>query len=238
MPNIKPPNPPYLGPAANHSGSGNKPIHRIVIHSTVSPCEPGGARNIAAYFRSESAGGSAHYVVDPAETVQSVYDGVIAWHAPPNSHSIGIEMCDYPSASSAKRWRDGNHRRMLRRVARLTARLCLAYDVPIRFLSPADLKAGKHGITTHSNVSRAFRQSSHWDPGAWPRRAFMRQVQAAARDIQDGKPDPDPPSQSEPGPRARADARKLRQARERLKTKRAKRGVTSIIGRLLGRRDR
>ena len=78
---VNPPSPDYYGPPARQSGNGNKPIHRVVIHSTVSPCEPGGARNIAAYFRSNTAGGSAHYVVDPTETVQAAYDSVVCWHA-------------------------------------------------------------------------------------------------------------------------------------------------------------
>ena len=177
---IRPPSPPYVGPAAHTSSGDNKPINRIVLHSTVSPCEPGGAREIAAYFRSPSAGGSAHYVVDPKETVQVVYDGVIAWHAPPNQHSIGIEMCDYPSAESADRWDDRNHGAMLERVARLTARLCLAYNVPIAFLDIDDLRAGKRGITTHNNVSQAWHESSHWDPGMWPREKFMHLVELHA----------------------------------------------------------
>lgn len=191
------PSPVYLGPAAHDSGSGNKPIHRIVIHETVSPCVPGGARSIAAYFRSPRAGGSAHYVVDPGEVVQVVLDDTVAWHAPPNEHSLGIEMCDYPSSLSLDHWLakdpaqvehgnrknplrylEKNHRQMLRRTARLTAQLCLAYDVPAKFLTPEQLLAGEHGVTTHANVTKAFHQSSHWDPGLWPKRAFMRQVRA------------------------------------------------------------
>ena len=197
MPRFDPPAPKYLGPPARHSGDGNKPITRVVIHSTVSPCEPGGARNIAAYFRSQSAGGSAHYVVDPGEVVQSAYDSVVAWHAPPNSHSLGIEMCDVPgpvpndkpgtarwkALKRSWRWVRPNQRAMLRRTARLTAQLCLAYDVPTRFVGPGDLHDGKHGVTTHANVSAAFRQSTHWDPGFWPRRRFMRLVRKYAKEM-------------------------------------------------------
>jgi N-acetylmuramoyl-L-alanine amidase CwlA len=164
-----------MGPAARSSAGSNKPINRIVIHSTVSPCKPGGARDIAAYFRSSKARGSAHYVVDPVEVVQTVFDSVIAWHAPPNGHSLGIEMCEMP-ANTWVRWVGKNQRSMLKLTARLTAELCLAYDVPPVFLSPADLRAGKRGITTHANVSQAFRQSTHWDPGSWPRVWFMRMV--------------------------------------------------------------
>lgn len=194
MPKFTAPSPPYLGPAAHTSKGNNKPIERIVIHSTVSPCVPGGARKIAAYFRSPNAGGSAHYVVDPSEAVQVVYDGVIAWHAPPNAHSLGIEMCDTPgpvlndkpgtarfkALRRAWRWAQPNQRRMLRRTAALTAQLALAYDVPLRFLTSAQLRAGAHGITTHNNVSQAFHQSTHWDPGFWPRRRFMRLVRREA----------------------------------------------------------
>jgi len=171
-----PPSPNYLGPAAHTTPGDNKPIHRIVMHSTVSPCAPGEAKKTAAYFRSQASGGSAHYVVDPDEVVQVVYDNVIAWHAPPNQNSLGVEMCDNPSPTDKARWNDDNHQKMIKRAARLVARLCLTYDVPAVFLSVADLKAGKHGITTHHNVSQAFRQSTHWDPGAWPQKDFMSLV--------------------------------------------------------------
>lgn len=174
---MKPPSPPYVGPAAHDSGPGNKPITRIVIHSTVSPCEKGGARKIAAYFRNPQAGGSAHYVVDPGETVQVVYDDVIAWHAPPNAHSLGIEMCDMPRTLPG-RWLDKNHRAMLDRVARLTAELCLAYDVPVAHMTTDSVRAGRKGICSHAQVSQAFGQSSHWDPGQFPWRRFMRKVRA------------------------------------------------------------
>lgn len=197
MSTIKPPSPPYVGPPAKFSSGENRPITRIVIHSTVSPCEPGGARNIAAYFRSEKAGGSAHYVIDPDETVQVAYDSVIAWHAPPNAHSLGNEMCDIPgpvpgdkpgsakwkAAKRSWRWVRPNQLKMLNRTARLTARQCLAEGVPIQFLRPQDLRAGMRGITTHANVSAAWGESTHWDPGFWPKRLFMRLVRQHAKKI-------------------------------------------------------
>lgn len=191
------PDPIYLGPPYRLSDGDNKPIRRIVIHSTVSPCEEGGARNIARYFRSSQAGGSAHYVIDPGEVVQVAYDSVIAWHAPPNAHSLGNEMCDVPgpvpgdkpgtaaykAARRAWRWTRPEQRAMLARTAVLTAEQCLAYDVPPVFLTAAALRAGRNGITTHANVSAAFGQSSHWDPGFWPRRLFIAQVRREIRAI-------------------------------------------------------
>lgn len=191
MTEFKPPSPPYLGPAAHDSGLGNKPIQRIVIHATVSPCVPGQARRTAEWFRNPASSGSAHYVVDPAEVVQVVLDGRIAWHAPPNPHSIGVELCDALLSepwdrSHADRWGDRDHARMLRRAARLVARLALAYDVPIERLSPIDLRAGRRGICGHVDVSKAFEQSTHWDPGpSFPWADFLRRVEKRAAKIRE-----------------------------------------------------
>lgn len=177
------PRPPYLGPAAHTSQGSNKPIRRIVLHSTVSACVGGGARAVAAYFREQSSGGSAHYVVDPSEVVQVVHDDVIAWHAPPNQGSIGVEMCDMPNPSSLARWNDPEHRALFARTARLVAELCLAYDVPPYYRSSTALRLRRRGVTTHRQVSLAFAQSDHWDPGAWPRYKFMREVRRQIRQI-------------------------------------------------------
>lgn len=182
MTTYPPPSPPYLGPAAHTSAGDNKPIRRIVIHSTVSACEGGGARQIAGYFRNPNSGGSAHYVVDPGEEVQVVYDSKIAWHAPPNANSLGIEMCEYPN-HDIKRWDEKNHAAMLERTARLVAALCLAYDVPARKVGRRGLKAGRKGICGHVDVSKAFGQSTHWDPGAFPWRRFIRLVRAEVDEL-------------------------------------------------------
>lgn len=200
----KPPAPPYVGPGKD-SGGGNKPIRRIVIHSTVGPSKPGSARNIAAYFRSSAAGGSAHYIIDAAETLQSVWDSRIAWHAPPNSHSLGIELCDWPGDSEGKkrpasRWNKGDHAKILQRAAELTAQLCLAYDVPIRKVGPAGLRAGRKGICGHVDVRGAWGQTSHWDPGHFPWRKFIRMCRAEARKIRGDKPAPKPAPKPTPTP--------------------------------------
>lgn len=204
------PSPDYRGPPSKNSGYGNKPIHRIVIHETQSSTRRGAARSIADYFRSSAAGGSTQYVVDPDEAIQSGYDDLICWGAPPNPHSLHIEMCAVSSWNLSK-WFGGKlpagvrevddedrredldpgpakrflnifrtmtpaYRKMLDRTARLTAELCLHYGIPPYFRKAGELRDGRHGVTTHRQVSLAWGQSSHWDPGAWPRRAFMRRV--------------------------------------------------------------
>jgi hypothetical protein len=193
------PTPPYVGPPHYFSGGENKPIHRIVLHGTVSPCEEGGARKIAALFREGRVKGSCHYVVDPGEVVQAAYDSVICFHAPPNRNSIGIEMCDWVAAPPDRRkplpitrWKRSNYARMMRHTARLTAELCLAYNVPMVMRSAKELSMGRRGVCEHDDVSRAWGQSSHWDLGTFPRLRFIRTVRAEAAKITNPPPELQP----------------------------------------------
>jgi hypothetical protein len=193
--------PEYVGPPARYTPGDNKPVDRLVVHSTVSPCVPGGRYDIARYFRSPGAKGSAHYVTDPAGAVQAAWDRVICWHAPPNPRSLGFEMCDIPGPvpnerpGSARwkmlrrswRWARPKQRAMIRITARLVAEACVVHQVPPVFLGPKALRAGRRGITTHANVSKAWGQSTHWDPGWWPRRRFIRLVRRHVRTIQESK---------------------------------------------------
>jgi N-acetylmuramoyl-L-alanine amidase len=183
-----------------HSGRANKPVHRVVVHSAVIACEPGRARQLARMNQLGSTGGSWHYATDPAETIQCSWDSWVCWHAPPNLHSLGIEMADWPGPRPTGltrralwnlrrtwRWRGANHRAMLDRTARLTAELCVLHDLPPAFLTVRQLRAGRRGVTTHNNVSRAWHQSTHWDPGWWPRRRFMRKVRREVQRIRDNR---------------------------------------------------
>jgi hypothetical protein len=115
--------PPVVGGTpAKHSGRGNKPVKRVVIHSAVMPCEPGRARQLADMNRQGSTGGSWHYATDPENTFQCSWDSYVCWHAPPNTGSLGIEMADWPSRVPG-RWLKANQRKMLERTARLTVEL-------------------------------------------------------------------------------------------------------------------
>ncbi len=162
--------------AAHVSAGSNLPVNRVVIHGTVSPCVPGNARGVAQYFQSPGSGGSAHYVLDPAEVVQCVAEAAVAWHAPPNRNSIGVELSD-PQVGDPARWGDPNHEAMLRLAAQVTRWLCDKYQIPLVKLSPADLLAGARGICGHVDVSNAWHQTDHTDPGpAFPWNRFMQYV--------------------------------------------------------------
>lgn len=165
--------------AKQHGPAANYPIRRIVMHGTVSPCVPGGARAIAGMFHNTTRDASAQYVVDPTAVIQCVRDNVVAYGAPPNPGSIHVEQCD-PQTGSSGRWRDANHQAMLRLAARLVAALCRKYDIPAVKLSAADLRAGRKGICGHADVSAAWHQTDHVDPGPdYPWSQFLALVNAA-----------------------------------------------------------
>jgi hypothetical protein len=196
MSRIPAPAPPVVGGTpANQSGI-QAGYDRVVVHSAVAPCVPGMARRLGEMNRAGSTGGSWHYAVDPDETIQCSFDRYICWHAPPNSRSIGIEMADMPGTvpigktgqqlrflKKSWRWADQPHRKMLERTAYLTARLLLAEGLPVQYVSASGLRAKKRGWTTHAQVSKAWGQSTHWDPGFWPRIMFGRKVKKHAAAI-------------------------------------------------------
>lgn len=188
---------------AKHSGVAQVPtLH--VIHSTVSPCVPGGADAIARYFAAGKNVSSAHYVIDPAKVLQCVLDHTTAYHCGSNRNTLGYEMCMMPVKDSLREWLEGgakaefahtpskvrlshlrpNFQQMLNRTAQAVARNSLAYDIPVRYLTDAQLvawdKAGRPanlgGITTHAQMSKVFKKSTHWDPGMWPKELFLRRV--------------------------------------------------------------
>lgn len=167
-------------PAYHHGGQDNLTPTRVVIHCTVSPCQRGGAQATAGYFQSPSSGGSAHLVADPGEIVRCLPDDTVAWHAPPNQYSLGIELTD-PVAGDPTRWQDQDHQAMLGLAAQAVAAWCNQYQIPIVKLSSQDLLDGKHGICGHVDVSNAWHYSDHWDPGPdFPWVQFIGLVRQAA----------------------------------------------------------
>lgn len=180
--------------AYHHSAGHNLPVNRIVVHGTVSATVRGGARAVANYFQSPTSGGSAQVVVDPGEAVRCAYDDVIAWHAPPNTHSLGIEFCDWVTwnqgngqtvadkdpfwkgrteAEFNARWDLKDWDDMLRLGAKVVADWATAYQVPVTRLGVQDLLNGARGATGHAEVAQAWKMSDHTDP-RWPDKVWVR----------------------------------------------------------------
>lgn len=171
--------PPITRRAAHGSRAQSGTPTRVVIHDEEYRTGPDSAEAIASYFSTQGSGGSAHYVVDSNSEQHCVPDAVQAWHAPPNDRSIGIEQDGYAHYSAAE-WDTPGARATIARTAARTAELCRRFGIPVRWIYPSDLLAGAHGITDHDNVSVAWHQSDHNDPGpSYPREKFIALVGAA-----------------------------------------------------------
>lgn len=154
--------------------SGTRPITQIwwiIEHCTQGPT----ARSAASWFNDPASQGSAHLAVDDYECYRCMSNTEIPWGAPgANYHGFHIEMAGYISFTKFI-W-SRIHRRTLMRAAYKTALHCKAFKIPVRWLSAADLKTHKKGISDHRTCTAAF-GGDHTDPGPnFPRALFMGMV--------------------------------------------------------------
>lgn len=160
--------------AFHHGGTRSlNDVRLIVMHST----EGGTAESIAHYFSQSNAGGSAHLVVDDNACYRCLPNNIVPWGAPgANTQGFHIEQCGY-AAWTKDEWE--KHDKTIERAAFKAAYHCKLFGIPARFVDAAGLKAGKRGITTHAEVSKAWPNDAgnHHDPGTgWPRDEFIQRV--------------------------------------------------------------
>jgi len=173
-------------PAKNDSGPRPASyIRSVVIHCTEGTSDEGAAGYFHAGGTTAHPAGSTQLVVDDDSCFRCLRDRTIPWGAPPlNSHGLHVEQAGF-SAWSRDEWLQ--HRETIRRTAWHVAKWTRAYRIPRVFLEADDLaRLGEsaRGITTHNNVSLAFRQSSHTDPGPhYPFDLFMRLVKGFYRQM-------------------------------------------------------
>lgn len=155
-------------------------VRLVVLHDMEAAESTKTAENVAAWFAGPHAPmASAHFNCDSDTVVQSVRMSDTAFHAPgANQDGIGIEMAGYAKQTAAE-WADPFSTAMLARVAQLVAAICAKHELPIAYVDEAGLLGGLAGVTTHAAVSKAFKKSTHTDPGAnFPLAAFLDQVRA------------------------------------------------------------
>jgi hypothetical protein len=172
-----PPGPPEVDEfiqARNYTKSKRslESIRVIVLHSI----EGGKARAVARWFGGPSAPkASAHYCVGPGYVVGCVPLEHAAWAAPGCNHDgVQIEMEGWAFKTN---WL-GDGLPVLKRTAKLVAQLCRYLGIPVESLSLDALKGGARGEVTHALVTKAYRKSSHVDPGGpnderWPWPEFL-----------------------------------------------------------------
>ncbi len=164
---------------AFHS-SGLRPlavVKWIVLHSTEGPTAAGAAR----YFTDPESSGSAHLVVDDVICYRTLRNDQVPWAAPgANTNGFHIEQAGFA------RWKQNDwleHDATIRRAAYKTALHAQFFKIPLRWIGPAGLTAGRRGVTTHAACTQAF-GGSHTDPGSgYPKAVFMRYAKQYAAEL-------------------------------------------------------
>lgn len=148
------------------------PIVWLVLHTTesdIGPLGPGdqGAERTAAYFQSSAAGTSSTWVVDDDSAIQCVALGDEPWtQAPWNPFSVSIEQ-EGRAAFTRADWL-GAHSGMLDQAANIIASCYTALNIPLRYLTGAEIAASlllepddpnrwPKGVTTHVELNAAAR---------------------------------------------------------------------------------
>lgn len=166
------------GPYCGYHGGQRElsSIRWVVIHDA----EGGDAQGVARYgVTTKSA--SWHVTVDDNVAIRCAGDGTIAYHAysPANDIGLGLEICGY-AAWTRRQW--FVRQATLKRAAWVTARWCVKYQIPPRWLSDRELLGNKKGVTYHAQITRVLREGSHTDPGkGFPYGYFMWLVQRRVR---------------------------------------------------------
>lgn len=178
-------------PARNFTPTSGRQIDLIVVHSMESGEASNTAENVASWFAGPNAPrASAHRCFDSDSNVQCVRDHDVAWHAPGANHNgLGYEHAGR-AAQSREEWLDDYGQAMLA-ISAAQARIDTAqYNIPIVWVDAAGLRAGQRGITTHWEVSKAFRRSTHWDPGHhFPMDVYLQMIYYGA-DVPAPHPNP------------------------------------------------
>ena len=168
--------------AKNYTPANRTEVKYIVIHSMEAGEASTTAENVSAWFAGSSAPkASAHFCIDCDSIVQCVKETDIAWHAPgANKLGLGLEHAGY-ARQTRDQWLDPFSSSMLKLSAKLTAKLCKDWNIPTKFVGRDDLKNGLAGITTHHEVTQAFHESTHTDPGkGFPMDLYLQWVQEAS----------------------------------------------------------
>lgn len=184
-----------------HKGrNGSKP--RLCVMHTMEAAEGSNtAENVARYFQTAKA--SAHWCGDNDSRVRVVVDTDTAWTAPGANHDgLQYELAGYAKQTAAD-WADQYSIDALEIAAISFAEWSLKFDIPIRKLSVAQVRAGERGFCSHDDVSKAYGKSTHWDPGPnfpWP--YFLGRVAAHAANISKGEVIPEAPDPVDKAPDA------------------------------------
>lgn len=154
----------YRGALVARSGCGSNPSAPTYQVACLHDTE--GAYESAIAWMQSQQNGSYHGIRALAgQGARLVADTRQAWAAMSAGNRIGLHFClEGYAAWTRAQWlakgADG-----LEGLAHDLADAHTAHGIPLTRLTAAQVKAGVRGVCTHADISAAFRQSDHTDPG-------------------------------------------------------------------------
>lgn len=171
------------------------PNRLLVVHTSEGGETANAAENLCSFMGTKGDrlntatgnwyGASYHYVTDTDESlIPAVWDNVVAFAAA-GANNNGIHLCIPGKAGQTRtQWLDADSTAHIRSLAWGMERKAAEFSIPLRRLTVAQVRDGVAGYCGHADVSKAFGQSDHTDPGS----AFPWDVLAKFL-----APDPPPP---------------------------------------------
>lgn len=180
----------WAGPPRAYTKGRVRPVQYVVIHSTEGSEGINSAEAGVAYDKVRLDGTSTHLFVDSNNALMEVRysDTAHAARTHGNACGIQVELCGVAGQTAAQ-WHDAASLPMLRIAAKEVAAICREFGLPVRRLSPAEVRAAYYnapgqrpkGICGHVDVTKAYPedQGSHTDPGPnFPWSEFLAMVAA------------------------------------------------------------
>ena len=153
----------------------------ICIHTTENPIGTP-AENVANY-QINTETGSYHVLVDNTtndniNSIRENTDDWMTWSAGPKGNQIALHISFVAySRCTREEWPAAD--RMLSEGADAVAYWVRRYGFPVAKINAADLLAGRRGIFGHADVSAAWHEVDHTDPGPnFPWDVFLAKVRA------------------------------------------------------------
>lgn len=156
-------------------------------------CPRGDDVEARADWQQESQTGSYNVLVGTRRTLRANDDNYIPWAAMPigNQRGLHLSFLAY-AASSRAEWL--SYDAQLEKGAAVVADWCKRYGIPPVKISAADVRAGRRGVCGHGEISGAWHESDHSDPGAnFPWDVFIDKVKRHMNPT----PSPKPPKESD-----------------------------------------
>ena len=139
-------------------------IQSICVHTVECPPERDGIA--VAQWQTNPANGSSYNVLAGADGILILCntDDFMPYAAGPtgNARCLHISLTGY-ARMSREDWLNDDAK--LRRTAEQIASWSQLYDIPLEFIDADRLRAGARGVHGHAEISEAWREVNHTDPG-------------------------------------------------------------------------